>query len=246
MRIVAFSDVHGNLQSFRKAIGFIDKLDNFDYVFIAGDIADNPCPERVDEAYENLLKMFKLMDGLGKPYFFILGNWECFFKEAFNKSRKTKIDTRSLFRKILKEEKAKNGVLLDKNRIYQLDPYVKITTDPRLVNQKTIFLIHAYPSPMLNALLHIEGHWGLYAQLKENYINLGFLHGGREELTGIVWTIELEKDEIMKIQWHDLGGKMREYTCPYHREEGLFVIPYNWRKCPVCYKPERARFSQDI
>jgi len=246
IKIAVFSDVHGNLQSFRKAIEFIEKLNDLDYIFIAGDIADDPSPENVDDAYENLLIMFKLIERLDRKYFFVLGNWDCFFKEKFVESRKIKIDTPSLFRKILKEVKARNGVLLERNHVYQLDFYVKITTDPKLVNQKTIFLKHAHPLPMSNALLHIEGHWGLYAQLKGNYINLGFLHGGKEELTGIVWTIELERDKIMKIKWHDLGGKMREYICPFHKEEGLYIIPYNWRKCPVCYKKERARFSTSI
>lgn len=243
MRVVAFSDIHGDLESFKKAINFIRGLDNITYILIAGDISDWRGPEHADEVYKNLVKMFQLLEKLNIKYFFVLGNWDTFFTMDFIESTKMKLNPVLLFQTILKEAKAKKGVLLRGSYVYELNQYVKLTTDPKLVNKKTIFLTHAYPKPITNVLMHIEGHWGLYAQLNGNYLNLGFLHGGREKLTGLVWTIELEKDKVTKIQWYDLGGMLKEYVCPFHRNEGLFIIPSNWKKCPVCYKPERARFS---
>jgi len=106
MRFVAFSDVHGNLESFKRAIDFIKELNDFSFILIAGDIADWPSPENVDESYENLLTMFELLERLDKRYFFVLGNWDYFFKEAFEKSRKKKIDLTSLFRMIFKRGKS--------------------------------------------------------------------------------------------------------------------------------------------
>jgi hypothetical protein len=38
----------------------------------------------------------------------------------------------------------------------------------------------------------------------------------------------------------NLGGKLKDFSCPDHREEGIFYIPFYWKKCPICYDPREA------
>lgn len=251
IRIVAFSDIHGNLDAFKETVKFIkERLKDADYILIAGDIVDWPGPEKAEEAFKNLVEIFRLLEELNIKYFFVLGNWDVFFVMDLMEARNLKLQaskeeaTELIFREILRQIGSKNGTLLDKSKVYMLSENVKLTSNPDLIDSKTIFLTHAHEVVRSDALLHVEGHWGLYAQLNrpKNYLNLGFIHGGREGIIGCLWEIIIKDARIVEIKWHNLGCALKELYCPVHKEEGLFIIPSNWKKCPVCYRPGRARF----
>jgi len=246
MKIVAFSDIHGNLKSFEMAMRYIKKMRGVSAILIAGDIADFTT-ENLQKAYDDITKMFCLLEKLNIKYYFVLGNWDIFFVMNLEKARKRSIKAEELYRGILKKIKAKNGTLLLKDQVFKLDEKINITANKSLARDDTILLIHADRDTFSNSLLHVEGHWGLFGQvnLDKHYLNLGFLHGGKEELTGCIWEINIEGKKVRSVIWHDIGGNLKEYICPEHKNEGLFVIPSTWKKCPVCYRPERARFSKE-
>ncbi|MEM2562130.1 MAG: metallophosphoesterase, partial [Candidatus Bathyarchaeia archaeon] len=203
IKIVAFSDIHGNVDAFKETVNFIKTLKGVDYILIAGDIADWPGPEEAERAFKDLVKMFKLLEELGIKYFFVLGNWDIFFVMDLLEARNLNLDRISkeaelIFQEILRQAGSKNGVLLDKSVVYMLNKDIKLTSNPLLVNGKTIFLVHAYRTVRSDALLHIEGHWGLYAQLNKpkNYLNLGFIYGGREGLKGCLWEIIIKDVKV--------------------------------------------------
>ncbi|MEM0328546.1 MAG: metallophosphoesterase [Zestosphaera sp.] len=260
IKIVAFSDIHGNVDAFKETVNFIRTLKGVDYILIAGDIADWPGPEEAERAFRDLVKMFRLLEELNIKYFFVLGNWDIFFVEDLLNARNLNLhrisieeelkEADSIFREILRQADSKNGVLLDKSAVHMLNKDIKLTSNPALVDSKTIFLIHAYKTVRSDALLHIEGHWGLYAQLNKskNYLNLGFIYGGGyrgyKGLKGCLWEIIIKDVKVAEIKWHNLGGALREFYCPIHKEEGLFIIPSHWKECPICHNPQRARFTR--
>jgi hypothetical protein len=117
----------------------------------------------------------------------------------------------------------------------------KLTSKAGLWDKNTIFLAHCYRRPT-GALIQIEGHVH-YGQRVANYLNLGFLsrddEHGATPLVGCYWVLNLHREGI-SANWIDLGGKMKEYRCPNHPEQGVFYIPFYWRKCPVCYDSNNA------
>ena len=245
-KIVAFSDVHGNTKSFEEGVNYIKKMKDVSAIMIAGDLADytNDNPEA---AFNDLVKMFQSLEKLKIEYYFVLGNWDMFFILGLEKTKGEQLDPEEIFQGILKKAKAIRGTLILRNKVYKLNEKINITSDRKLVNRNTIYLVHADKNIISDAFLHVEGHWGLFGQinLDKHYLNLGFLHGGKEELTGCIWEINIEGDKVRNVIWHNIGRNLKEITCSEHKKEGLFVIPSSWKKCPVCYRPERARFSKE-
>jgi len=117
-----------------------------------------------------------------------------------------------------------------------------LTSNPDLVDEKTILMIHRYRKPT-EALLQLEGHVH-HGQLCRNYLNLGFV--SRDDgLLGCCWLIDLSEGRP-SIKWVNFGGRMKEMTCPTHQDEGVFYVPDYWKKCPVCYDPKNAIFSKGV
>jgi len=126
------------------------------------------------------------------------------------------------------------------------EPELYVTNDYTQIDEKTVYITHYRPEVFSDALLHLEGHVH-YGQFKDNYFNLGFayrddLHGS-EPLEGLIWFFEINRDYKVSF-YYELLGDLKEIVCPYHAEEGTFIVPNFWRKCPVCYDPENSKFSK--
>jgi len=48
----------------------------------------------------------------------------------------------------------------------------------------------------------------------------------------------------MFLSIYELLGNLKEIVCPYHAEEGAFIVPKFWKRCPVCYDQENSKFSK--
>lgn len=126
IKIVAFSDIHGNVDAFKETVNFIKTLEDVDYILIAGDIADWPGSEEAERAFKDLVKMFKILEELGIKYFFVLGNQDIFFAMDLLEARNLNLDQISkeaelIFQEILRQAGSKNGVLLDKSEVHMLN-----------------------------------------------------------------------------------------------------------------------------
>ena len=101
-----------------------------------------------------------------------------------------------------------------------------------------LHLLDVFGSGSAVRLLHLEGHVH-YGQFRNHYLNLGFLyrddlHGGRP-LVGCIWVIDVYPGPRVEYRYVDLEGNLKEVRCPVHSEEGTFLVPRYWRRCPLCY-----------
>ena len=270
MRILAFSDLHGNTEVLESLIQHV-KNESFDFLLIAGDLtnADLIKPE---ETVRQAKEIFRLLEDLKIPYYFIWGlpnrEFRIVASLKFVRMKKTgvRVVEKGDYAELVEESKRvrmripKSRVSMGENLEALLSSLVhgrclndvkmadigsyKLTCDPKLADRNTILLTHCYRKPS-NALIHLDGHVH-YGQKHENYLNLGFLHRGEAHgatsLTGCYWTLELQGREV-SIRWIDSGNELKEYTCPVHPEEGTFYVPHYWKRCPVCYNPQQAIFG---
>lgn len=249
MKFIAFSDVHGSVESLRNAEQFIRRQNDIDSIVIAGDFASI----NYDESNEGGIlkeeiktkKMFEMLEGLGIKYYFVWGNRDFFF--FMDKSTKD-LSPKQVAKKFLGELNLQYGICLNEKR-NELLPFLekfKITGNPSRVDENTIYLTHWQKNVQSNALLHLEGHVH-YGQLKDNYVNLCFLYRdslhGADELLGGLWVIKLSETRDLSIEFINLGGKVKIIACPIHSNEGNFYVPYFWRKCPVYYDENNVKFS---
>jgi len=249
MKIIAFSDIHGSVEAMEKAARYVKNRENIESMIIAGDFAsinyDSNNENAVLHEEQKIRKIFDLIENIGIEYYFVWGNRDSFFfmdLPPYNMSPKNRAN------KFLESLNLQNGEYLNQNEQLLLIEKYKITSDPRFVDDKTIYVTHWQKDVEKNALLHLEGHVH-FGQLKDNYLNLCFLFRdslhGAESLLGGIWEIDLTNENI-NFEFLDLGNNLRELICPYHREEGVFYIPKYWRKCPVCYDIKNAKFLSSI
>ncbi len=254
MRVLAFSDLHGNIDVLKM---FAKRIEggSFDYLLIAGDLTNADLIGDLEIVLKQMSEIFQVIESLEIPYYFVWGipfresiiaNLLMLEKEAGNGSR-LKVYSRKGFKYLLRIKgemeslisSLKYGKWLRQDMVEKLGKY-KITSNPALVDGKTVLLTHYYRK-LTNALIQIEGHVH-YGQRLGNYLNLGFLYRddshGADPLIGCYWVLKFEKTGV-DVDWVDMGGNLKEYRCPRHPEEGVFYIPVNWRKCPVCYNPGR-------
>lgn len=135
----------------------------------------------------------------------------------------------------------------------------RVSGDPEdpAVTPDTILVTHFEERPRGNPGLHIAGHTHV-ARYKPDFLNAGFLyrtaeHGGRK-MFGLFWVVEIEPPAAggtvvapPRFTWHVLEGRndvpqakrrypFKEVYCETHSPAaGTFVVPFYWKKCPMCY-----------
>ena len=273
MRILAFSDLHGNVEALKRMFKSVEE-EAFDHILIAGDLTNMDVGEP-EVVVKQAKEIFDILEGFELPYYFVWGmpfrESRLFFThrafknvEEWTVERKgervrilskpgthgrisVKIDEMSAERyeaavEILEMISAlKFGKLLNEVERVSFGDFT-LTSNPNLVDEKTVLMIHCYRKPT-KALLQLEGHVH-YGQLCRNYLNLGFVSRS-DGLLGCCWLIDLSKGKP-SIEWVNFGGRMKEMVCPIHRDEGVFYVPDFWKKCPVCRDPNNAIFSREI
>jgi len=239
MRILAFSDLHGNaptLEMLRKNIE--DK--SFDYMLVAGDLTNADLISPFSRVYQ-VKEIFSIMESFEIPYYFV---WGVPFREG-SLAITLQIpeitgdaSTREIKRFL---SSLKFGKHLRRDRPVMLGEYL-LTSDPKNISDNTIFLNHHYREIIPQALIQIDGHIH-YGQHVCNYLNLGFLYRDvahrAQPMVGCYWELTLENQKV-SVNFVNLGGQLKEYNCSVHSKEGTFYIPYYWKKCPVCFDSENA------
>jgi len=273
LKLLAFSDLHGDVEALKRMFESVEG-ESLGCILIGGDLTGFDV-EQPDDSINHAKQVFEVLESYEAPYYFVWGfpfreSGLYFTYHVFRRFNGWKIeekgdlvsivgDVRSgdrrftRFRCNLPRERFEAAVeileiisalkfgkvLHDFDRV-RLGDYF-LTSYPELVDEKAILLIHHYQKPT-KALLQLEGHVH-YGQLCHNYLNLGFV--SRDDgLLGCCWLIDFSEGRP-SIKWVNFGGKMREMTCPIHRDEGTFYIPSYWKKCPVCYDPRNAVFSKE-
>ncbi|MFX0210138.1 MAG: metallophosphoesterase [Candidatus Hodarchaeota archaeon] len=245
MKVMAFSDIHGSVEAIEEAVGYIKDREDIESIIIAGDFASINYDSRKNDAVfyeeEKIRKIFHLIEKIGVKYYFVWGNRDSFF---FMDLPPHYMSPKNTGIKFLESLNLKNGKCLHQYKWLPISEKFRITTDPKFVDDRTIYVTHWQKGIQTNALLHLEGHVH-YGQVKDNYVNLCFLFRdslhGAESLLGGIWEIDVNYENL-NIEFIDLGNNVREIICPNHREEGVFYIPKYWRKCPVCYDITNAKF----
>jgi len=274
LKLFAFSDLHGDVEALKRMLKSVE-CESFDYILIAGDLTGIDV-EEPEVTVKQAREIFDILEGFDLSYYFVWGfpfreSGLYFTYHVFRRFNGWKTEEKddlvsivgevrsgdrgfTRFRCNLPREKFESAVeilevvstLRFGNVLHDFD-HVRLgdyflTSYPELVDEKTILLIHHYQKPT-EALLQLEGHVH-YGQLCRNYLNLGFV--SRDDgLLGCCWLIDLSEGGP-SIKWVNFGGKMREMTCPIHRDEGTFYIPSYWKKCPVCYDSRNAIFSKEV
>ena len=267
MRILAFSDLHGDattLKLLRDAI----KDENYDYILVAGDLtnADLISPaERVQQMKE----IFSIMESFKIPYYYV---WGIPFREGTLASVMDLIEKPDSYEVKEQEEtlvfERKVGNLrltiskVNMQLLKKIEHFMSslrygkhlsgkepvklgrywLTSSPTKMPKNAIFLRHSYRRIIPEALIQLDGHLH-FGQQVFNYLNLGFLYRdaahGAPPMIGCYWKLTL-KDFTVSVDFMNLGNRLKGFRCPYHPEEGTFYIPHYWKKCPICYEPSEA------
>jgi len=217
MNILAFSDIHGNSDAVRKLISEVSDIE-FDIIVFGGDFT-NAWFDGLDEGKKQMREISSLLKSLNKPFFYVYGN-----------------------RDILPHGHVKcpfgNNI---EEKDWSIDKYT-LTNKINKLSRSKILVTHSlnrkFKDKQANALLYMYGH-DHNGRLYKNYIDLGFLyrgttaHGAAQPLYGCYWIISLEKN-IFHIE--NYSWQLKESICPKHNDQGIFYIPYYWKKeCPLCY-----------
>lgn len=212
MKILAFSDIHGNVAAVKAMVKAV-RGKSYDAIIFCGDFASFVDIQR---AYE---KIMEELQKIGSPCYYVFGN------------RDREFDPFGIG--ICVSPEPKFPTFLDNQKV-EIGEGISITANPELVDEKTIFISHLTSNHLKNALLHIEGHVH-YGIVYKNYINLGFLY--RDDFhdeppgLGCFWEITI-KDGKIDIEWNRLGI-MKPIECKVHKDF-LFFVPTEWTMCPFC------------
>ncbi len=222
MRILTFSDIHGNTEAVRKLISEVSDTE-FDAIVFGGDFT-NAWFEGLEAGRRQMDEITSLLQSLDRPFYYVYGNR----------------DFSSFERGIVKCSFGKN---IDE-KDWDLGDYTLTSKTKRLDKQK-ILVTHIFHQALKNkqaqSLLYLYGH-DHKARIYKNYINLGFLyrgkgaHGAYQSLFGCYWFIDLEDGEF-NPEIH--LWQLKESVCPNHEDQGVFYIPHYWKRaCPLCYDEE--------
>lgn len=232
LRFLAFSDIHGNIDSVKKLIQNV-KNKQFDAVLFAGDFTNAFLDRNLEDANEKYQIIMKLLQSLEIPVYYVLGNRD--FAPTDEGIQVINADL---------------PFNLSKDRKIYISKKISISSDQRLVDEDTIYLTHFNNHLQTKALLQLAGHvhWGVKYR---NYLNLGFLYRDEEHgapaLNGCYWEIKIHDNKLINVTWHNLGG-MKETKCQNH-PFAVFYIPNYWQRCPFCYQKTRTGwkiFSNDM
>jgi len=227
VRFLAFSDVHGSETAVKRLVSEVEGED-FEFILIAGDIT-NALLTGAEEGQRQARSISDILSTLGRPIYFVYGN-----RDYPPRSRRP--------------VEFPAGTPLENGSREVGDGYV-LTSDVARVDPSSILVTHSL-HPLLAklrspALIYLYGH-DHQARVYKNYVDLGFLyrdkeaHGASRSLFGCYWFIEVDGEEF---SFENHRWQLRESRCPVHPGQGVFYIPFNWRKaCPLCYDEERYLF----
>lgn len=224
MRILAFSDIHGNVEAVQKLISEV-KGQDFEIIVFGGDftnaIFDGPIKGK-----HQMQEIAALLQSLERPFYYVYGN-----------------------RDIFPTQKRKYGIkwYCIQERDWIIGDYT-LTNKIKDLNRSKILVTHSLHLELMyrqaNALLYLYGHDHIGRTYK-NYLDLGLLYRGKEAhgaaraILGCYWFIDLENNEV-QIENH--SWQLKKSICPIHKNQGVFYIPYYWRDpCPLCYDEEKHK-----
>ncbi|HMF32138.1 MAG TPA: metallophosphoesterase family protein [Candidatus Lokiarchaeia archaeon] len=233
LKILLFSDVHGSIEAMELLHRQLANVQaEYDCAIFAGDISNFFFEGR--ETLPTIPLLFAQFEALDVPVYFVRGNR----------------DVNLQLRASIPFDFA-NGIFLE-GRATELPNGTRVTGDhERLdLDNRTILVTHFEEVPLSQPGLHIVGHTHV-ARYSPSFINLGFLYRteehGAKSMNGIFWLIELDGARVANLRWYALEGKneedqsrrqypFKEYHCHHHPDAGTWVLPFYWKRCPLCYK----------
>lgn len=269
MQILAFSDLHGDVATLKLLKDSI-KDEDYDCILVAGDLTNAdliPPPEAVQQVKEifSIMESFRIQyyyvwgtpfreGSLASIMQLIEYPQDYEVKEQEGKllyqrkigNRTEPIRMSKAWCQLLKELEHFMSSLSFGRHVREEEP-VKLgrywlTSSPEGIPENAILLKHHYRRIIPKALIQLDGHLH-YGQRLLNYLNLGFLYRdaahNASPMIGCYWKLTL-KDSTVSVDFMNLGNKLKDFSCPYHPEEGTFYIPFYWKKCPICYEPREA------
>ena len=221
MKILAFSDIHGNVDAVKKLVTETESKE-YDLIIFGGDFTNSwfDGPEIGQQQMEEVIAVIETLD---RPFYFVLGNRDIFFECNY-------------------------GYNIGDND-QKIGEYI-LTNNSTNLNKQKILVTHIleenFMNHQANSLLYLYGHDHI-GRIYKNYIDLGFLyrgtkaHGAREAGYGCYWFIEINNG---KVTVENNCWDLRESTCDKHPNQGIFYIPYYYRRnCMLCYDEKRNRLN---
>lgn len=193
MKILAFSDVHGNYDAVSRMLKEAKDLDH-DIILFGGDFT-NAWFDGADIGQTQMNQICQKIEETEKPFYYIYGNRDIYVKCPI-------------------------GFCINEKN-WDVDGYT-LTNDLNNLHETSILITHSIQEEMIrtqaNSLLYLYGHDHI-GRVYKNYIDLGFLyrgkeaHGARESLYGCYWIITLEVEGI-SIENH--SWDLQETHCSIH------------------------------
>lgn len=221
MKILAFSDIHGNSDALRKLISEVSDIE-FDIIIFGGDFT-NAWFDGPEEGKKQMKEVASLLQSLNKPFYYVYGNRDIYVECPIGKN--------------IGERDWIIGNYTLTNNINELD-------------RSKILVTHALHRKLkdkqASVLLYLYGHDHI-GRVYKNYIDLGFLyrgtkaHGAAQSLYGCYWLINIEND---KFYPENHSWQLKESKCPIHKNQGIFYLPFYWTKdCSLCYDEKKNRLN---
>jgi predicted phosphodiesterase len=213
MRILAFSDVHGNIQAVKKLIN--EASEKAYYIIVFGGDFTTALFDGADVGQKQMDKIAIILESTKKPLYFVPGNRDNFIDFNF-------------------------GMNIE-DQDWEVGDYT-LTNNSENLDDSKILVTHMLERKLqrkrAGALLYLFGHDHI-GRIYKNYIDLGFLyrgteaHGAARSVFGCYWLMDVDDDNIQII---NRSWELREFICPIHSNQGTFYIPHYWRRnCPLCY-----------
>ncbi len=205
MRILCFSDIHGNVPAVRRLVKDVRaRKVRYDAVIIAGDLTNFSVTGDQRQSQKSLDTILQILTDEFDNVKYVTGN-----RDFHGRGKKC----RSLLHR--------TDLLLEPGKKYYLGPMMPITTSPELADLNTIFIHHSNVVTegrskrrsvvYDNALLHIAGHThtGVVAG---NYLNTCFLYrdssNGAEPMVGGYFDVEINS-KCLHADFRPLGPVKR-------------------------------------
>jgi len=245
--VLVLGDIHGGVDSVRKVVTEVKRTD-LAAVLCTGDFASISIADAVQDL-ELVAKVFEYLASLGVDVVYTWGNRDLLLFERVIKLGS--VEQRKRARELIEYMLSFSNVYEapNRDRLCLKSLGLCITSNPQLIDSKTILLTHYVSEAYEDAFLHIEGHVH-YGQIHGRYINAGFVYRddmhGAKPMEGMYMVIDIEGTELRGLEVKLLSDDLKFYSCPHHPDEGLFIIPKWWRKCPVCYDISRAKFTKQV
>ncbi len=241
LSVGVLGDIHGGLGALKKALKWLS-TESLDYVLCVGDFASLSSLDPLRDL-EVIREMFRELNSLGVPVIYVWGNRDLMlFNEIQFLDPRDRTEAAKIISDMLSME---NLIEVPKDEKIKLGEDLFVTRNPTLLDERTVYLVH-YDTIVRQCYLHVEGHVH-YAQVKGRYLNAGFIHRddlhGAKHMDGMVMRLLLRERGVERIIIKPLGN-IKPLICDVHIDEGIFFVPCGWRKCPVCYDWNRAKFSR--